>query len=194
MILTEEKMLKLAETYSDHKRRITSEIGPPLRELSKRDTLLALEVGNREGGSAIVILYYLQHVPRSWFITVDVGPCPPLITEWVEKLGIPHKHWKMTQAEYFDGPAKVEMAPGQTTVPYGFVFLDADHGQSSCSADIRKLTPSMEKGGVIAVDDVDVWQTLPEFEGLERVNYEGVDQGDFKAPSHGHHIAYWRKT
>jgi len=184
--LSYDKMQELS-ARSDHASRIISELAPPLKELSKWETLPALEVGNRDGGSAIVILYYLQQVPRTWFTTVDVTECPPIITEWVEKLGIPHKHWKMPQADFMEKHMN-------STNRWGFVFLDADHSQATCSADIRKLIPLMERGGIIAVDDVNDWPTLPEFEGLERVKYEGVDQGSFTAPSHGQHICYWRKA
>ena len=181
-----DEMLQHSEA-SDHGRRIVSELEQAIKESFANTSIdyPALEIGNRDGGSAIVAIYYIGLVePRRKFVSVDSGACPARITEWTGKLGIPHQHFQMPQADFVKDD-KTE---------WGFIFLDADHGYETVKRDMEILAPRLAKGGMMVVDDVHEWPELPVIEGLERIELK-VDEGDrdWSNTKTGHHIAFWRK-
>lgn len=168
--------------YSDHQQRIISELEQPLKDALARTppSFPVLEIGNREGGSAAVQLYYIGlEDKKRRFVTVDSGDAVRRIAQISESLGIDWKHYKSAQTDWVK----------QNVETFGFIFLDADHDQTNVSRDMRILAPYLAEGGVMAVDDCQEWKEIPSFEevGLHRVYYE-VDMDNKKD-----HICYWLK-
>lgn len=180
-----EELLKLASEKSDHGDRVV-ELEPAIEEAIRNTSpeYPALEIGNREGGSALLIMLYINtEGKRRDFITCDTNSWPKLIVEWTKKLGINSAHYQMTQELFVADVAK--------NYTFGFVYLDADHNQTNVVRDIGILIPRLAKGAIVAVDDVESWGELPGFEGLERIEF-AVDEGH-KLGVHGHHIIYYRR-
>ena len=189
-----EIVLRTAQDHSDHGTRV-QEFEPALIQ-SLRDTSPenpVLEIGNRDGGSALWIMWNLyEDAERRKLITVDVNAQPTLIAEWATKLEIPTEHHKMSQEDFIKGLLYLPNSEITTARCYAFVYLDADHGEATVTRDLRILANYVCKGGIIAVDDVESWKELPVIDGLERIEFK-VDEGNQVSPVHGHHIAFWVK-
>jgi cephalosporin hydroxylase len=177
-----EEMLEGAKS-SDHHERIISELEQPLKDAlaNTPSSAAVLEIGNREGGSAVVELYYIALEGKARkFVTVDAGdPNPQLIKDWVTRTSTSHEYHKSSQEDFVKG----------NTADYGFIFLDSDHDEARVTRDMRVLAPYLHLGGMLAVDDTHEWKEIPDLEdvGLKRVYYE-VDMG-----GRNDHICYWRK-
>ena len=181
--MTYEELLKLASEKSDHGDRVV-ELKPAIEEAIRNTSpeYPALEIGNREGGSALLILAHLgKEGKHRELITADVNDCAKIVAERAGNLSIPYRHFKGTQEDFVKNNA----------MTFGFVYLDADHVQTNVVRDIGILIPRLAKGAIVAVDDVEDWGELPSFEGLERIEY-AVDEGN-KLGVHGHHAAFYRK-
>lgn len=176
-------MLEIAKTKSDHGDRVV-ELEPAIEEAIRNTSpeYPALEIGNLKGGSALLILAHIDKEGKHReLITADVGDYVKIVADWAGKLGIPHRHFKGTQEDFVKN----------STMTFGFVYLDADHDRTNVVRDIGILIPRLTKGAIVAVDDVEDWGELPGFEDLERIEY-AVDEGN-KLGVHGHHIAFYRK-
>ena len=190
-----EEVLKVAQDHSDHGTRV-QEFEPALiqalRDTSPKNPVL--EIGNRDGGSALWIMWNIyEEAEQRKLITVDVNDQPTLIAEWATKLGLPVvEHHRMAQEDFVKGLVWLPVSDIPTARCYGFVYLDADHGEATVTRDMRILANYVCKGGIIAVDDVESWKELPVVEGLERIEFN-VDEGNQSSPIHGHHIAFWVK-
>jgi hypothetical protein len=79
-------------------------------------------------------------------------------------------------------------------VPFGFVYLDADHAMEPVIEDAKTLAPHMVENAIMAIDDVESWSSLPDLSavGLQRVDFK-VDEGGQAWPS-GHHVIFYRKV
>ena len=179
-------MLQIASPKSDHGSRVV-EVKFALEE-SLRNTLSvypALEIGNREGGSALYIMWHLQTEGKNrLFVTCDVNNAPQLLSDFARDWKMDWAHFKMTQERFIK----------DSMFTFGFVYLDADHEYTTVKRDLELLVPKLAKGCIVAVDDVHQWQELPVIEGLEQVIYEGVDQGMYVNKSHGQHVGFWRRV
>lgn len=178
-----EEILKLAKTNSDHGDRV-QEFEPALVEslANTNEIYPALEIGNKDGGSGVLIMWHLwKENKKRVFISVDLNDAPSLFVEYAEKLGIDWAHYKKPQAEFIK----------ENGVMYGFVYLDAEHDMYKVKEDVIKLTPVLAKGCIVAIDDVEGWEELPEFYNLQRVEYN-IDEGK-SLGKHGHHIAFYRR-
>jgi cephalosporin hydroxylase len=176
-----EEMLAEAKAKSDHHDRVT-ELEPALMaSLSATDpTLPVLEIGNRDGGSGILIMWHAR--PRE-FVSCDIGPAPGIFAEWSAKLGVRHTHFQSSQKDFINGEAKNHT--------WGFVYFDADHREEDVMEDMKAMVPYLARGCILAVDDVNEWSSLPEVEGLEMVDFH-MDEGT-SLGKHGHHFMAWRK-
>jgi predicted O-methyltransferase YrrM len=186
-----DELLRLAKLNSDHKEKVI-ELEPAIIEsLANTDPKYpALEVGSRYGGSSCLILAHIEkeakHRP---FVTVDVDPEHERIREWTGKLGVPWTHYRTSQEEFVSKNSTV----------FGFVYLDADHEEARVKRDIGLLIPYIAPGGIIAVDDVENWSSLPSYEGLERVDYSeawkalGYEE-HWQGWHSGHHFIAYRKS
>lgn len=190
-----EAVLKLAQDHSDHGARV-QEFEPALIQ-SLRDTPTnapVLEIGNRDGGSALWIMWNLyEEAEQRKLITVDINAQPTLIAEWATKFGLPTvEHHSMSQENFIKGLLLLPKSPIPTSSCYGFVYLDADHGELTVPRDMKILANYVCKGGIIAVDDVEGWPELPVIDGMERIEFK-VDEGNQVHAVHGHHVAFWVK-
>lgn len=179
-----EEILKIAASYSDHRERVV-EIKPALEDSLRNTSPIypVLEIGNREGGSTLLIMWHLYIEARGrHMITVDINKEASLITEWKQRLRINVQHFSMRQRDFVEGPQAF----------WAFVYLDADHEEPSCVEDLRRFSNHMVPNGIVAVDDVQEWKNLPIIEGMMRITYP-IDQGLPVGASHGQHIAFWRK-
>ena len=187
-------MLSIAASKSDHGARVT-EFLPALQDALKEtpSDAVALEIGNREGGSAILILWHLHQEGRGrLLVTVDVdNPAPDalktLAEEWSSPWTPPWESYTMKQRDFVE---KVSHR-----FRFGFIYLDADHSVETVTQDMRALAGNMVVGGRLVVDDVQDWPELPDLfdVDLERVTYE-VDQGDqMVSKPHGQHAVFYRK-
>lgn len=179
-----EEILGIAASHSDHRERVV-EIKPALEDALRNTSPIypVLEIGNREGGSALLIMWHLYIEARGrGMVTVDIGKETSLITEWKQRLRITAPHFISKQRDYVKG----------MQTPWAFVYLDADHNEASCVEDLQTFSPHMVPMGIVAVDDVHEWKSLPIIEGMLRIAYP-IDQGLPVGASHGQHIAFWRK-
>ena len=177
-----EEILIRAIAQSDHHERV-QEIEPAIIDAIKNTPIYApiIEIGNREGGSAILLMW---HSKGRRFYTCDAGACPKMILEYVPKFDLSdYEHFQMTQREFV-----TEHLPAYI----GFIYFDADHNRDSVMEDVRTTIPHLVKGAIVAIDDVNMWDTLASFEGLEEISYP-VDQGAQVGP-HGKHIQFFKKT
>ena len=179
-----EETLQIAKSKSDHGNRV-QEFEPAIVEsLQNTDAQYpALEIGNRDGGSATLILWHIYKENKGRkLITCDTSDQPETIVSAAQRLGldVPH-HYKMTQKDFLRT---------DFLYTFGFIYLDADHDYNNVKADLSIL--KLTKGAIVAVDDVESWPELPQIDGLERIEYQ-VDEGRGGKGVHGHHIAFWRK-
>ena len=164
-----EELLSVASSLSDHGKRVT-EIEPSIKEaLSTPSEYPFLEIGNREGGSAILTMWYVaQENKRRGFETCDVSEQSRNIAEYVQKFDINYLgHNKQPQFDFVRHNERI----------YGFIYLDAEHGYEKVKDDLNILKEFVCSGGIIAIDDVEDWPDLPYIEGMELVLYN-VDQGE----------------
>ena len=179
-----EEALKEAGNHSDHGVRVI-EIEPALKEALANTSpeYPCLEIGNRDGGSAILIMWHLYNEGKNRaFETCDAGSQTNKIAEWVTKLNINYLgHNQKPQYDFVRLNERV----------YGFIYLDAEHGYEPIKADLIILKEFVSKGGIIAIDDVEGWPELPHIEGLEMVEFK-IDEGN-QLGQHGHHFIAYRK-
>lgn len=179
--MNDEEILNLCKNHSDHRERV-QEFLPALLEGLKQEGNI-METGNGAGGSGLFILYHMKEDGRERiFITNDAKPCPQLITEYATKWNIPHTHYQMPIEQFVN-----ELPP----LHFTFIYHDSDHYYSRVSGQLEKLAEKLVKGGIMAVDDVNEWPSIPTIQNLEPVKYE-TDEGK-KLGTHGHHIAFYRK-
>ena len=183
-MITYEEALKEATEHSDHGARVI-ELEPAIKE-ALANTLPEypfLEIGNRDGGSAILIMWYIANEGKNRaFETCDTGEQSKNIAEWVQKLNVNYLGYNQKLQYGF---------VRQNERVYGFIYLDADHKYENVKEDLNILKEFVCKGGIIAVDDVEGWPDLPYIEGTALVNYD-IDEGE-KRGSHGHHFIAYRK-
>ena len=168
---------------SDHGQRIVKELEQPLKDALDRTppTTGVLEIGNREGGSGAVIIYYMALEGKGrHFTTVDINVAPERITRLAAKTGVSHQHSRMAQVEWVP----------QNRETFGFIFLDAEHDRNPVIQDMKTLAPYLADGGLMVVDDTNGWSDIPEVEGLKRVDY-GMKDVD---PGNPNHVCYWTKA
>ena len=172
-----DEMLKEAES-SDHGQRIVKELEPALKDALSRTTAPALEIGNREGGSGAVIIYYLDLEGRNRrFVTVDINVAPERIT----RLAKNHEHFRAEQKDWVVQNKEI----------FGFMFLDAEHDRDPVVKDMETLAPYLAEGGIMVVDDTNDWKDIPDdFAGLKRTDY-GMRDIDSGNPDH---VCYWTKV
>lgn len=190
--MSQEEILALAVTRSDHGQRVF-ELEPAI-DMALNNNLAGpiLQIGNGEGGSALLILDKLSKLKLNdrllELYTVDTNPAPSIIGIWADKLGIFYQHFTCSQEEFVKDEATYVRF-----LRWSLVYLDADHRYESVVRDMKLLVKNIAKNGILIVDDVDGWETIPELVdvGLERVDYK-VDEGPKLGP-HGHHVAVWRK-
>jgi len=184
-LISYDEMLVLASGNSDHQQRVI-ELEPPLVDaLTNTEPLQVLEIGNGSGGSGLLILYHIWKIGKGHaFTTVDRNDCPKLILEWAEKFKVPHSHFKLDQQQFIE---KLETA-------YSFIYLDADHRETEVKQDALVLGRQLVRGGVLVIDDVNEWKTLPDLSGvgLTPVSYD-VDQGKTRG-EHGQHVVWWKRA
>ncbi len=171
-----EEVLNLAREFSDHQNRV-QEIEPAILDAMQNtpEDSCVIEIGNQNGGSGALIQF---HAKKRKFLTCDQSPCG-----WaINKYAVNHEHFQMLEADFVRKhlPQKI-----------GFIYFDADHEAESVIADVRLTIPQLVKNAILAIDDVQEWKELPEFESLERVDY-GVDQGK-SLGVYGQHILFFRK-
>ncbi len=173
---------------SDHGSRIVKELEQPLKDaLSRTDPAYGvLEIGNREGGSGVVQLYYIALEGKGRrFVTVDINDVPTRIKKWVEKDGVNHQHFRAEEKNWVRDNKET----------FAFIFLDAEHDQKAVIEHMKTLAPYLTTGGIMVVDDTNQWPgvpdgDLPEVEGLKRVDY-GMKDID---PQSKNHVGYWQKA
>lgn len=179
-----EEALKEASEKSDHGKRVI-ELEPAIKEALANTSpeYPFLEIGNRDGGSAILTMWYIANENKNRaFETCDTAEQSKNIAEWVQKLNINYLgHNKKTQFDFVR----------QNERFYGFIYLDANHKYEEVKEDLSILKEFVCKGAIIAIDDVEGWPELPHIEGLEMVEYQ-VDEGE-KRGEHGHHFISYRK-
>jgi predicted O-methyltransferase YrrM len=182
-----EDIIKIAGEHSDHHERVT-ELEPAIIDSLNHTSpeYPTLEIGTQNGGSALLTMYHVkQEGGNRAMITVDVNPSPGILAEWADKWGVAWGHVQSKQRDF---------VMGAHIVPYGFVYLDADHAIETVCEDVLTLAPHMARGAIMAIDDVQDWTSLPDFKdvGLEPVNFK-IDQGP-AISRNGVHIIFFRKA
>lgn len=185
------EVLSVAVHFSDHHERVADELEPSLEDALAHTPPSAkvVEVGNLEGGSGALILWHLAEEGKGReFLTVDcndkhVGR----VGYWAERMGVQWSNVQNQEVEWFRNLHREQPQ-------IGFLYHDGDHDQGHVVDELLLAAPWMVKNGIIAVDDVNSWQGLPDLSaaGLERVYYD-VPQGPAVGPE-GLHVAYWVKV
>ena len=183
-MISYEDILKEASEKSDHGKRVI-ELEPALKDALANTSpeYSCLEIGNRDGGSAILTMWYIANENKNRaFETCDTAEQSKNIAEWVQKLNINYLgHNQKPQYDFVRHNERV----------YGFIYLDAEHGYEPIKADLNILKEFVCKGAIIAVDDVEGWPDLPAIDGLEMVEFQ-TDEGEKKG-LYGHHCIAYRK-
>ena len=191
-------LLTAAKGNSDHFERVT-EWEAPIR-YALADTpkgTPVLEIGVQNGGSLLQLMGLIAEIdPTRQIYSVDVNPAPKICEEWAVSLGVTVAHFQMLQHDFVRKVVDWDELPSY----FSYANFDADHSQSSCSADILEFIPFLVRGGVLVKDDVNQWDSVPDFPGMKRLDlYSLIDEGEgvgkgYSLSKHGHHTAAWQKT
>ena len=176
-------IIEEAKKHSDHHARVTEWELPILRALAEtpKGTPM-LEIGVQNGGSLLYLMSLVSAIdPSRIIISVDVQKSPGICQEWADRLNLGWKHFESSQRDFVLS----------NRMSFAYANFDADHRAKECQEDIRMFTQYMIEGGILVKDDVDQWDTIPEFEGMKRIVFD-IDEGTHRG-KHGHHTASWRK-
>lgn len=144
-----------------------------------RKPRIIVEVGTRNGGSALVLAQN-SIVP---VVTIDILEDPRLTEEDNIRLGYKHppalkKHWAR-----FAGGKRIEQVTSPSAEwdgdprPIGLLFLDGGHEYEEIRADWIHLVPMLEPGAYILLHDYEGFPGVTKFVD-EDVSYPMLDRGD----------------
>lgn len=153
-----EEVLKVAKTAPNHS--------------------FAIEVGTRQGGSALTIMDAIHEAnPSQWLLTIDPYGDKPYLSEdmviegwykddfyrtamyelskYAHEHNINWAHYKMKSIDWIKTWPKTEFwAEKQILKPqFYFVHLDGDHTDDTVRNELAEFWPYLIEGGVICVDD-----------------------------------------
>jgi len=148
----------LAGEKSDHAGRVNELESALVRSLkSTPESCPTLEMGFRGGGSTIYTLGTMLSLGQHRkMVTMDVGgSMNDEIAGLMDSNGVPHENYSMTQEDFIREKAGL--------YTWGWVYFDADHRQNECSRDMKLIAPHLAEGCILAVDDVNLWDEVPDF-------------------------------
>jgi Methyltransferase domain len=141
---------------------------------------MTIEVGTRQGGSAVMFasliqLMYRSHMPPLW--TVDPYGGKPYVDGSSHELSLYnddfysvarsnlqrfpfHTHWKMTSVEFFErlqGVSYWSDGIRRTAAEAAFILLDGEHAAASVEAELGRIAAYrwLHPQGTIVIDNVD---------------------------------------
>lgn len=146
---------------------------------------VVVELGSWMGASAIPMARSVRRwggtvtLVDTWSGTLDAAEGPPMmILSCARKLvdaGV--APWCRLV------PARTLEAAHAWPTPIDFLYIDADHSEAGCGADLRAWAPLVRPGGVIAGDDYNhrafpgvrpAWDTYAAANGLELTRYQST--------------------